>query len=529
MEFDWVAVAFDDVVWIALAFILGLIAKQFNLPPLVGFLITGFVLNAYGVTNDVLLEKLADLGITLLLFTVGLKLNPRTFARPQVWAVSSIHMIATVLLCGFAVYGLAMIGATFIPELNLTQAILITFALSFSSTVFVVKVLEEKGEITSLHGRIAVGILVMQDIAAVIFLAASDGKLPSWWALSLLLLIPLRPLLHQLIQRAGHGELLVLLSLLLAIGGAQVFELVDVKGDLGALIIGAIIASHPKADEISKTMLGFKDLFLLGFFLSIGIAGTLSWDMVTLGLILTPLVFLKFGLFFGLLAAFKLRARTAFLGSLSLTNFSEFGLIVAAVGANLGWISGDWVIALSLALSFSFVLAAVLNAGAHQIYNRFSDHLRGFQTEARIDDDGVVDISDKTTVVLGMGALGSGAYDALLARGTTSLVGVDIDPVVVREQRDAGREVILGDPADADFWDRVHASQALELVVIAMPNVEINAEVIEQLEALPIDPRVTATAKYPEEEELLKEAGADLVFNVYAEAGAGYVGSIYQK
>ena len=526
MEFEWVALAFDDVIWIALAFALGFVAKQMRLPPLVGFLIAGFILNTYGAPNDTLLQKLADIGITLLLFTVGLKLNPRTFTRPQVWAVSSIHMLATVTACGFAVYGLALAGAALVPARTIGQALLIAFALSFSSTVFVVKVLEEKGEVTSLHGRIAVGILVIQDIAAVIFLAASDGKLPSWWALGLFLLIPLRPFLYRFIQRVGHGELLVLLSLLLAIGGAQLFELVDLKGDLGALIMGALIASHSKADEIAKTMLGFKDLFLLGFFLSIGLSGGLSWDTVILGGLLLPLVLLKLAFFFGLFAVFKLRARTAFLGALSLSNFSEFGLIVAAVGANNGWIGGEWVIALSIALSLSFVFAAVFNALSHQIYNRYSAFFRRFQTAERIEDDQLFDISHKTTAVLGMGALGSGAYDALMAGGTTDLVGVDIDPVVVREQREKGREVILGDPSDADFWDRVHASNRLGLVVIAMPNVDINAEVLEQLKSLPIDPRVTATAKYPEDEERLRQAGAALVFNVYAQAGAGYVASI---
>ncbi|MEO1029744.1 MAG: cation:proton antiporter, partial [Pseudomonadota bacterium] len=202
----------------------------------------------------------------------------------------------------------------------------------FSSTVFVVKALEERGEFASLHGRIAIGILIMQDIAAVAFLAISKGEVPSIWALSIVLLIPLRPLLHRLLVRVGHGELLVLFGFVLALGGAELFELVQLKGDLGALIIGLLMSTHPKADELAKTMLNFKELFLLGFFLSIGLSGQPTLETVVIGLALAPLVFLKSALFFALLTQFKLRARTALIATVNLMNFSEFGLIVAAIG-----------------------------------------------------------------------------------------------------------------------------------------------------------------------------------------------------
>ena len=270
MDFQWVAIALGDVVWILLAFTLGLLARSVGLPPMVGFLATGFLLNAQGIVSGEMLQKLSDLGVTLLLFTVGLKLNLRTFARPQVWAVTVIHSSIVVLVFGFAIYGLAAGNVPFFADLDLPRALLVAFALSFSSTVFVVKILEERSGMTSLHGRIAIGILIMQDLAAVIFLAASSGDLPSPWAILVLLLLPLRPLLHALLQRVGHGELQVLYGFILALGGAELFELVGLKGDLGALVLGVLIASHSKAEEMAKTMLGFKDLFLLGFFLSIG-------------------------------------------------------------------------------------------------------------------------------------------------------------------------------------------------------------------------------------------------------------------
>ena len=124
--------------------------------------------------------------------------------------MESLHMCVVVALFGAAIFGLALLGIPFVAGLGLGQSFLIAYAISFSSTVFAVKFVEERGEMMSLHGRIAIGILIVQDLAAVIFLAISTGKLPSPWAVSILLLIPLRPVLLKILERVGHGELLVL-------------------------------------------------------------------------------------------------------------------------------------------------------------------------------------------------------------------------------------------------------------------------------------------------------------------------------
>ena len=522
MDFEWVGIALGDVIWISLAFALGLLSKLIGLPPLVGFLAAGFVLSAQGIGSNDLLEKLSDLGITLLLFTVGLKLNLRTLARPQVWAVTGVHMSVVVGVFGLAVYGLALAGTSVFSDLNLQTSFLVAFALSFSSTVFAVKVLDESGEMASLHGRIAIGILIMQDVAAVVFLAVSTGNLPSLWALALVLLIPLRPVLYMLLQRAGHGELLVLLGFVLALGGAELFELVEMKGDVGALVLGVLVASHAKADELAKTMLGFKDLFLLSFFLSVGLAGQLSTEVFFIGAMLTPFVLLKSALFFMLLTRFNLRARTSLLTSLSLTNYSEFGLIVAAIGVANGWIDGKWLIILSIALSLSFAAAAALNVFSNQIYTRNRAFWKQLQSEQRLPDDTLLDIGGATIAIIGMGAVGTGAYDAMLQQKGETIVGVDIDPETAKNQRAIGRNVLLGDPSDADFWDRVQTSHKLDLVLLALPKQTTSLAVLNQLAESSFKGKVAATAKFPDDVEALKEAGASMVFNMYTEAGAGF-------
>ena len=517
-----VAVAAQDVAWIALAFVLGLLSRTVGLPPLVGFLAAGFLINLFGTVSGEMLQTWSDLGITLLLFLVGLKLDVRTLARPQVWAVASLHMSIVVLVLGTAIPALALLGASFLTGVDYPQALLIAFALSFSSTVFVVKVLEERGETASLHGRIAVGILIVQDVAAVVFMALAAGELPTVWALLLLILVPLRPVLILVLRRVGHGELLVLYGFLLALGGAGAFELVGLKGDLGALVLGVLVAGYGKSDELAKTMLRFKDLFLLGFFLSVGVSGPLTTEVVLIGAAVTPFVFFKSALFLGLLAAFKLRARTSLLASLNLTNFSEFGLIVAAVGVASGWIDSLWLSVIAVALSLSCGIAAGVNSVADRTYSRYRAAWHRLQRRERLADDRLLDTGGAKILILGMGRIGAGAYEALHRRPGKTVVGVDIEPKTVQKHQSAGFNVLLGDPSDADFWDRVQDTNTVELVMLALPNVTASLAVLDQLRAASFRGRVAATAKFHDEIEPLERAGASVVFNVYEGAGSGF-------
>ena len=187
MSIDWIAIALGDVAWISIAFLMGLAARLIGLPPLIGFLATGFVLGAQGIVTGEVLQKLSDLGITLLLFSIGLKLDLRSLARPQVWGVASLHMVLVTLLFTLLLMVFGLGGLPLVAGLEPHSALLIAFALSFSSTVFVVKLLEDRGELTSLHGRISIGVLIVQDIAAVLFLAASTARLPSLWAVAVII------------------------------------------------------------------------------------------------------------------------------------------------------------------------------------------------------------------------------------------------------------------------------------------------------------------------------------------------------
>jgi predicted Kef-type K+ transport protein len=512
-----------DIIAIAVAFLFGFGARMVSLPPLVGYLIAGFVLYANGMEASITLREFSEMGVTLLLFSIGLKLRLGNLLMPQIWGVASAHMVIVIAITSLFIYLLGIFGLEMFTALDLQLVLLIAFALSFSSTVFAVKVLEDKGEMASLYGRISIGILIMQDIAAVVFLAVSTGKIPSAWALLLLLLLPLRPVIHKMMERAGHGELQVLFGLTLALGGAQIFELAGVKGDLGALILGVLLASHERASELARQLLGFKDLFLVGFFLTIGMSGPLQLDAFWVALLLLLLVPFKTALFFILLSAFHLRARSSLLASLSLANYSEFGLIVAAIGVSNAWIGSEWLIIIAIALSLTFILAAPLNAASYKIYSSLHDFLLRFQSPHRIEEEKSFDLAGAEVLIMGMGRVGTGAYDSIRQSLGDVILGIDLDDETVQAHRSQGRRVERASAIDLDHWQRIKVNSGqVRLVLLAMPKFEENLFATERLKEIGYSGKVAAIAKYPDEVTALQAAGVDRAYNLYAQAGTGF-------
>ncbi|MEH6709641.1 MAG: cation:proton antiporter family protein [Paraglaciecola polaris] len=509
-----------EIVWLLFAFVGGLSMKQLGLPPLIGFLAAGFLLNYFGFESSDNLQSLADLGITLMLFTIGLKLNIRDLLKPEVWVTSAQHMLIWVLMVTGIVFALSYLGLSYFADMTLQQAALLAFALSFSSTVCVVKILEESGEMKTRHGKIAIGVLVMQDIFAVLFLVFAAGKTPTLWAFALFALWFARPILYRIINSAGHGELLPLTGFLCALGGYYLFDLVGVKGDLGALILGMLIAPHVKAAELSKSLLSFKDLFLVGFFLSIGLIALPNLEMAIIALLLCLLVPLKFLLFFATFVQFKLRARTAYLSGLVLSNFSEFGLIVAALAVSSGWLSPQWLVIVALSVSFSFVFTSLRYKTAHSQYLKLKDLLRQYESNVRLKEDIYQQPDGASVLLIGMGRVGRGAFGALLPSLGDELCGVDADPQRVRKLQEDGLKVIVGDGEDADMWENVDTIN-VKLILLALPSIEDTAHITQQLRVAQYQGKIAAIARYDDEVEKLTATGTDYVFNMFTEAGAG--------
>ena len=513
-----------DPIILSVTFVLGLLANRLKLPALVGFLVAGFILNAMGFTASEDIKNIGDLGVTLLLFTIGLKLKTKQLLRPEIWAAGSIHMALTVLFFGLVVQLFTYTGLHFFVGLSVTTSLLIGFALSFSSTVFAVKIMEESGLAKSLNGRIAIGVLIIQDILAVLFITFSTGKTPSLWAFLVIALLPLaRGLFRYILDHTGHGELQVLFGMALALAaGAGAFEMVGLKADLGALIMGMLLATHPRASELADSLLSLKDFMLLGFFLSIGLDGFPDMAALFVAAFFVLLIPLKSLLFFFLFTRFNVSARASFITAINLTSYSEFGLIVGAIGVSYGWMDNKWLVVMAIALSLSFIVASPLNMQAEELFERWRNFLNRFETETSHPDEELISATANWQIVIvGMGRVGTQTYDFLRKRFGDVILGVDADQEKIQRHKDAGREVMYADISDGDFWRRLVPLNSVKLGVLTIPSLDAKLYAMSMAKKVGSKSKLVAMTEYDDEIENLLEGGADFAFNIYDEVGIG--------
>ena len=250
-----------------------------------------------------------------------------------------------------------------------------------------------------------------------------------------------------------------------------------------------------------------------------------------IAVILTVAVIFKVGLFFILLSRFKLRARTSVLATLSLANYSEFGLLVAAIGVRNNWIGPEWLVTIAIALSISFIVASPLNTAAHRIYERWSKRLQPFESKIRHPDDQPLDPGDAEIAVFGIGRIGAAVYDDMRERYGEIVIGIDFNSEVAEKQRQIGRNVIVGDASDMDFWERAIAGsrQKIRVVILAMPEHKANMNALKELTRIQFPGTIAAAAKYDDEVDELRQAGAQAAYNIYAQAGFGFAEHVYRS
>ena len=412
---------------------------------------------------------------------------------------------------------------TSIELFNLTwqQAALISFAFSFSSTVCAIKILQDRGEISSRHGNIAIGILVIQDVVAVAFLTLTSAKLPSIWALSLLALPLCKKPLAFILERSGHDELLCLTGFFIAFIGGWLFKVVGIDEELGALIFGTLIAYHPKSSELYKSLINFKEVFLIAFFLSVGFSAKVSLSLFLVASGMTFFILFKGLLFIWLLMLFRARARTALLSTIALFNYSEFGLIVLAICVEHQWLNAQWLVVVALAVSISFVLSSIINNRAHYYFKVLKSMILKYESTNILPEDQHFNIGKVDVVIIGMGGIGSNAYESLVKIYKGKICGIDTSQAKVNMQVEKGYKVIVGDGTNSQFWGNQKFID-YKLIMLALSNIQDNLEVTRQLLDRGYTGKIAAISLFHDEEEILKESGVNMVFNYHTEAGTGY-------
>lgn len=499
-----------EAILLSLAFLIGMMARGTGLPPLIGYLVAGFVAFKFadeiGVSNSVThnIEHVAHIGILLLLFTVGLKIDLKKLFKLEVIGTSILHVVTSIIM--FVPISHYVMG------FDLTTAFVIAVILSFSSTVLSAKILDNKGELKAFHGKVVIGILIIQDVIALATISVMSGSSPSPWAALVVLVVALRPVLHWALSKIGHDELVIVYGVALAVVFGAVFSSLGLSSELGALTAGVLLAGHSRTSEIANKLWSVKELFLVGFFLSIGMNGLPKYEDWLFAITVSILIPLQALSAFFLLVFFKLKARSAFLSALALANYSEFGLIISAA------VMPELTVPLALSVAISFLVSAPLNRYAHPIFGRLEKHLVKFERDVRHPDETPIALGNADIIIIGMGMVGSSVYENLESR--FSLIGFDSDDDCVKEKVSEGKNVIHTDAESPHFWSNIDLVN-IQACIICLPSIEAKIHATRYLRNAGFKGIVNAYLLHTDEAKDIIEAGADVTYLAAEEAGKG--------
>lgn len=498
----------NELIWVSTAFLTGLLASRLSFPPLVGYLAAGYVLHGLKVAPLPNLSHIADIGIELLLFSVGLKLKPSSLFRREVLSVGGLHLVLMAVVSALVFLWLGK---------RMTGGLVLGISLAFSSTVLAIKVLEDSNALSSLHGRNVLSILILQDIIAVVLLAFAEGKQPTPWALALFLLPLLKPLAHRMLSACHVPELKLLLGVSMALAGGVMAESVGIAADIGALLTGIMLAAHPKINELTDRLWSLKELFLVAFFLQIGLTDLPSREQALHALALLALLPLQGMLFFVLFILSGLRARTAFVSSLALMTYSEFALITSGAIVNAQLLPEAWKAVISLAVAGSLAIAAPLNRYSHRLFSWAEPVLVRFEKKSIHPDRLPDSFGVAEWLVIGMGSTGIAAYQALSGQ-EQRVVGLDADPTVLENLLSSGKRVVYGDVEDSEFWSDLPLERIVG-IILTLPSFDLRIFSIQQLRKRSFEGLI-GTLCYQHEDVLqLKQQGASFVIDPLVEAG----------
>jgi Kef-type K+ transport system membrane component KefB len=519
---------------LALATVAGAAALVLRQPLIVAFIAVGIVAGPAGmewVSATDQIDLLARMGIALLLFVVGLRLD--------------LHVIRTVgpvaLATGLGqVFFTAAVGYLIAIGLGFTPiaALYISVALTFSSTIIIVKLLSDKKELDTLHGRIAVGFLIVQDIVVVLVMigltalgSSGAAASPALEVLQVLLKGAgmlavlaglMRWVLPALLRRlAQSGELLLLFAIAWAIVWATAGDMLGFSKEVGAFLAGVSIASTPYRELVAARMTGLRDFLLLFFFIDLG-AGL---DLAALGGNLVPAgVFSAFVLIGNPLIVVLImgwmgyRRRTGFLAGLTVAQISEFSLVLAALGLSIGHIDRDTVGLITLVGLITISASTYMILYSHRLYlvvapwlGLFERRVPYAENRLRSEVDGGPDV-----ILFGLGRFGSAVARILTQRGV-SVLAVDADPDRMRACSGLGFEVRYGDAEDPEFVASLPLDR-VQCVVNTLRDRHVNRALLHGIERSGSRPRVVLTADTDPEAEALHARGADIALVPYSDA-----------
>ena len=524
---------------LAVAAGIGALALWLRQPLIIAFIFAGILLGPVGLDWVHALDQVdlfAKLGIGLLLFVVGLKLDPHLIRSVgRVAIVAGLGQMTMTAVVGYAValaFGMTPMTAFYVAA-----------ALTFSSTVIIVKLLSDKREIDALHGRIALGILIMQDIVVVILMIGLTayggetqeshlgmqtleviGKGIGFLALVAIVTRYLLPsLLHSL---ARWPELLTLFAIAWAIGLASLGTGLGFSKEVGAFVAGVALAATPYKAVLGARLVSLRDFLLLFFFIDLGV----QIDMAHLQAALGPAILLSVIVLVGkpimvmaLVGSMRYAKHTAVTAGLTLGQISEFSLILAALGLSLGHIDKPTVGLITLIGLITIGLSTYMILYSHWLYRWLAPAINifnpGIPHTDEIQNDAAAAIPAAVdTIIFGLGRYGRNLAQELQRHGRAVLC-VDFDPERVRSWRQRGLAALYGDLDDTELFHTLPLADA-QWVVSTIPDRDKCLVLLHELEQNGFSGRTALTADTIQHREFLLTAGADVVLLPFRDAAA---------
>jgi Kef-type K+ transport system membrane component KefB/Trk K+ transport system NAD-binding subunit len=528
--------AFTEIALTLLAAaIVGALGTWLRQPLIVSFIAVGILVGPAGVgliTQHEEIELLASIGIALLLFVVGLKLDVHTIRTlGPVALATGIGQIVFTSVIGF--------GIAVALGMEALTALYVAVALTFSSTIIIVKLLSDKREIDALHGRIAVGFLIVQDLAvilAMIGITAIGAERPGDQGLvvhagviaakglgflATVAILAVWVLPRVTAHLARTPELLVLAGIAWAVVLAAVGDVLGLSKEVGAFMAGASLAATPYRETIGSRLVSVRDFLLLFFFLDLGARLDLSLLGATLGDALVLSAFVLVGnplIVMVIMGAMGYRKRTGFLAGLTVAQISEFSLILGALGVTVGHLGPDAMGLITTVGLVTIALSTYMIIHSARLYEWLAPWLDVFERRTPFreaaEDAGAPRAAD--VLVFGLGRYGGGIVRHLLARNRR-VMGVDFDPEALAHWRREGVPVLYGDASDPELFEHLPVTD-VNWVVSTAPDVTTSRALLHHLRDRGYNGRVAVACRNADDAELLQRDGVDVLLQPYADA-----------
>jgi Kef-type K+ transport system membrane component KefB len=523
-------IALDDTFTLTAAVLavaagVGFIANRARQPLIVAFIAVGIIVGPSvldWVSDTEPIELFAEIGIAVLLFLVGLKLDLHLVRTTgKVALITGLGQVAFTSIIGF--------GIALLLGLSSTHALYVAVALTFSSTIIIVKLLSDKRELDELHGRIALGFLIVQDIVVVLVMIVlstvggdREGSVPVQIALvvaqgaglvaamAIIIRFVLPRLLHLV---ASSQELLIVSAVAWAVSVAAFSDWLGFSVEVGAFLAGFAVASTPYRESIAASLTGLRDFLLLFFFIELGAQLDFSaiGSQVPAALVLSVFVLVGNPLIvLVIMGVMRYPKRVSFLAGLAVAQISEFSLILITLGRELGHVDNDMVGLVTLVGMITIAMSTYMILYSHQIFERLSPLLTIFERhdvlEIAASEDERTDV-----IVYGYGRFGRRLVEHLAANGHHVLV-VDWDPHTRVEPNDPALAARIttrfGDADDPEFPASLPIDSA-RWIVSTIPRVDTNKILANSLQRWRATAKLAVTAHTATDVQRLAPETAD--------------------